>query len=137
MSCLILSLGHYRYSADLVALDQCHTVKPIRLPYGLDHIVTPLLWQSWQASLADHPDRASINWLIAGIRDGFRIGYDYTRGKPKSSQRNLISALERPQVIREYLAKERAEGRIMGPFATLELPQLHVSWFGVIALWIY
>ena len=83
MSCLILSLGHYRYSADLVALDQCHTVKPIRLPYGLDHIVTPLLWQSWQASQADHPDRASINWLIAGIRDGFRIGYDYTRGKPK------------------------------------------------------
>ena len=132
MSSLILSLGRYRYSVDLAALDQCRTATPIRLPYSLDHIVTPLSWRSWQASLANHPDRAFVNWVVAGIRDGFRIGYDYSRGRPKSSRRNLISALEKPQVIREYLARECAGGRIMGPFATSELPQLHVSRFGVI-----
>ena len=31
MSFLILSLGHYRYLGDLVALDQCFTVTLIRL----------------------------------------------------------------------------------------------------------
>ena len=105
MSSLILSLGRYRYSADLAALDQCCTATPIRLPYSLDHIVTPLSLQSWQASLANHPDRAFVNWVVAGIQDGFRIGYDYTCGRPKSSRRNLISALEKPRVIREYLAR--------------------------------
>ena len=105
---------------------------PVRLPYSLDRIVTPLSWEAWQANLVHHPDRAFANWLVAGIRGGFRIGYDYTLGRPKSSQRNLASALEKPQVIREYLAKECAEGRIMGPFAMTELSQLHISRFGVV-----
>ena len=98
--------------------------------YGLDHIVTPLLWQSWQASPVEHPNRAFVNWLIAEMQDGFRIGY--TCGRPKSLQQNPISALERPQVFREYLAKECAEGRIMGLFAASELPQLLISHFGII-----
>lgn len=86
----------------------------------------------WQASLAYHPDRDFANWVVAGIRHGFRIGFDYTRGRPRRSNRNLASAFEKPQVIREYLAKECAEGRIMGPFTSTELPQLHISRFGVV-----
>ena len=82
--------------------------------------------------MAHHPDLAFANWLNGGIWDGFRIGYDYTRGRPKSLRQNLCSALEKPQVIFEYLAKGCVEGRIMGAFPLMGLSQLHVSQFGVI-----
>ena len=112
-----LSAGRYRYSEDLKALDRCRSAAPVRLPHSLDCIVTPLSWRGWQVNLAHHPDRAFANWLVGGICDGFRIGFNYmyTRSRPRS-HRNLASAFEKPQVIHEYLARECAEGRIMGLF---------------------
>ena len=50
--------GQYCYTGELAALKQCHLAMPVRLPYSPDCIVTPLLWQAWQASLAYHPDHA-------------------------------------------------------------------------------
>ena len=45
----------------------------------------------------------------------------------------MESALQHPEVVTEYLQKECALGQMLGPFPTsAELPQLHVSCFGVI-----
>ena len=44
----------------------------------------------------------------------------------------MRSALEHPEVVRDYLTKECAEGRMFGPFDINRLPQVHVSRFGVI-----
>lgn len=89
----------YRYSEDLLALDQCRASPPIRLPGGMSGVVTPLGWEAWRASLASHPDREFASWVVNGIRDGFRIGYDYSQHRPKGARSNMASASERPQVI--------------------------------------
>jgi type III secretion system FlhB-like substrate exporter len=44
----------------------------------------------------------------------------------------MPSALERPQVVTEYLANECAEGRVLGPLNGDEFQQVHTSRFGVI-----
>ena len=44
----------------------------------------------------------------------------------------MHSTWEHPEIIREYLAKECAEGRILGPFPPASLPGVQVSRFGVI-----
>ena len=41
-------------------------------------------------------------------------------------------ALERPQVITEYLADECAARHVLGPLNCDEFPQVHISRFGVI-----
>ena len=44
----------------------------------------------------------------------------------------MRSALEHADVVREYLAKECALGRVLGPFDLGCLPEIQVSRFGVI-----
>ena len=44
----------------------------------------------------------------------------------------MMSASERPEVIREYLAKECSEGRVLGPLDPAQFPWVHTSRFGVI-----
>ena len=44
----------------------------------------------------------------------------------------MHSAANHPEVIREYIAKECSEGRILGPFDSNLLPKVQISWFGVI-----
>ena len=68
---------------------------------------------------------------MSGIREGFRIGFDYSHSC-RSSSRNMLSAMEKPQIVSEYLAEECAEGRILGPFAHSKLPQVHTRCFGII-----
>ena len=128
----VLPSGRYRYSEDLVSLDQCRAAVPVILPRGLGEVATPLVWRAWQACLARHPDRMFADWVVNGIREGFRIGFNYAQHHPKGARRNMASASERPQLIRDYLAKECAEGRIMGPFERSALPQVQVSKFGII-----
>ena len=69
---------------------------------------------------------------MEGIRDGFRVGFDYSRHSCKWATGNMSSALEHPEVVRDYLAQECSEGRILGPFPVEDQPGLQVSRFGVI-----
>ena len=43
---------------------------------GADVLVMPLVWQRWEEELKDHPDREWVDFLVRGIRDGFRVGHD-------------------------------------------------------------
>ena len=75
-----------------------------------------------------------MRFILAGIRDGFRIGFD-RRCPLRSAHRNIPSAVEHPQVVSEYIAKELMLGRMIGPFQREELatvPELHINRFGVI-----
>lgn len=113
-------------------MDSCRRAPPIRLPPYANSIVSPLDWRQWQASLSRHPDKAFADFVVGGIRDGFRVGYVGTPADCKKAPKNMRSAKEQRAVINAYLADECAEGRILGPFEEQVLPQLHVSRLGVV-----
>ena len=97
-------------------------------PKPLLRMVTPLKLQEWESALVSHPDREYSHYLIQGIREGFRVGFD--RQSPlRSSGGNTPSAQEQAAAVEKYLGKECAEGRMVGP---LEWPGIHVNPFGII-----
>lgn len=119
---------------DLLSLDECRTKsRAYMLPPGLVEINTPLNWTQWEECLADHPDSAYRNYLISGIRDGFRIGFDYNLAPQlRNACSNMQTAIQRPEVIRKYLAEECSEGRVLGPLNPSLYPFVHTNRFGVI-----
>ena len=113
---------------DLLQLDACRPQVPTR---RMEEVHCPLPWREWDRHLASHPDQRFWAYVVEGLRHGFRVGFDYSHTCRKS-HRNMPSALEQPQVVREYLAKECSEGRVLGPLLPTTLPQVHTSHFGVI-----
>ena len=94
----------YQYTADLLALDRCRAPQPRHLPPLMASIVTPLPWREWQMRLVTHPDRNFANLVVTGIKEGFRIRYDYSSHTCKKSPKNMQSAKEGWAAINEYLA---------------------------------
>ena len=69
---------------------------------------------------------------MAGISEGFRIGFDYGfRSSLWSCSRNIGSAYDHPDVVSSYLGGERAHGRVKGPLQP-SAATTQVSSFGVI-----
>ena len=102
---------------------------PTRLPPRLEEVHTPLPWREWDRSLASHPDQSFRAYIRDGLRYGFHVGFGY-RCSCQKSPRNMASATEQPQVIREYLAKECSEGRVLGPLNLEDFPQVHIAVLG-------
>lgn len=123
----------YPYTKDLLELDGQRQIKVADIPPMLTGCPTPLRWREWDEGLREHPDNNFASYVVSGIREGFRIGFDYQSYRYKSAKRNMISATDHANVVRDYLAKECAEGRILGPFDPQHLPHVQVSPFGVIA----
>ena len=46
--------------------------------------------------------------------------------------RNMLSATQKPEIVRGYLIKECVEGRVLGPLDPLQFPRIQISRFGVI-----
>ena len=87
---------------------------------------------AWQACLQSHPDQHFTHYILKGITEGFRIGFD-RRCKLKAAQKNMHSAVQHPLVIDRYLQDECKAGRVMGPFHAQDIsPPVHISRFGVI-----
>ena len=94
-------------------------------------IVSPLKADVFASELRDHPDREKVDFVINGIRSGFRLGFNHVPSL-RPARRNKKSAEDHPAVVEEYLANEIALGRVAGPFQRPPMPNLHVSSFGVI-----
>ena len=61
-----------------------------------------------------HPDRELVSYIIRGLQDGFRIGFN--RGTPlRSAASNMPSTSKNPEVVVAYLLKELQEKRVLGP----------------------
>ena len=120
----------YPYTADLLCLDLC--CPRGHRPYPPVH--TPLIRDAWAEALRQHPDRAFTRYILRGLREGFRIGFD--RAAPiQSASCNMLSALQHPDVVQSYLQKECSLSRMLGPYSRAEVegaPLLHVNRFGVI-----
>ena len=67
------------------------------------------------------------------MREGFRVGFNYNRLEGcKRSTSNMVSTMQKPEVVRVYLSKECAEGRVLGPLPPELFPSVQISRIGVI-----
>lgn len=94
-------------------------------------MVSPLKPEEFASKLIQHPDQQLVAFVLDGLRNGFRLGFQHSR-KLKSANKNKPSANHHPEVIDRYLANEVSLGRVAGPFPSPPFPNLHVSSFGVI-----
>ena len=104
----------------------------IRVPLKACPIVTPLNLSVWRQVLLSYPDGSLANFFLQGMAQGFRVGYRTLSTHLSTARQNMCSALAHPEVVEEYLAKERRDGRVLGPFPLEISPPVHVSRFGVI-----
>ena len=121
----------YPYTADLMCLDFCRPTRPHGIQ-PLMEVSTPLRASAWDEALQDHPDRAFAQYVCTGIREGFRVGFQY--GSPlRPATGNTPSATHHPDVVSRYIADEVARGRMLGPFPPeWHAPALHINKIGVI-----
>ena len=121
----------YQYTADLLCLDS-HRSQMAELSPELLAIETPLVVETWDTALQSHPDQALVRYILRGLQQGFRIGFN--RAHPlRSARANMDSARHHPEVISDYLSKELAQGRLLGPFPeNMVIPGCHINRFGVI-----
>lgn len=96
-------------------------------------ITTTLKPETRERALACHLKREFAQYVCSGIRQGFRIGFDYRRAQLTPVHRNMKSAVEHGEVVEKYLSEEREAQRVLGPFKHSLFPWVQVSPFGVIA----
>lgn len=82
---------HAPYTQDLLELDGCLPVAGRVTSKRLAEVNTPLQVSEWERALANHPDRQFVEYLLRGMREGFRIGYNH-RGHtfPLHFQQNSV-----------------------------------------------
>ena len=98
------------YMGDLAAISACRPKVRLRLAASLREVHTPLRVDSWEHHLRSHPEREFVAWLLAGLREGFWIGFDFEKTSCHRWGRNMQSVAENPNVVDDYLAAECAAG---------------------------
>ena len=99
--------GHYRFTGDLLALEAS---KPGVGGSRSQEVWSPLSLQQWSEALSNHPDKQFVDYILAGLRDGFRIGFN--RQSPlQAALSNMVSS--KSEIIEEYLARELSLGRMV------------------------
>jgi len=123
--------GIYEYTTDLICLDFCRRLTTHKSSL-LEQVSTPLAVEAWAKALSRHSDRAFARYICTGLKFGFRIGFSGGT-LLHSATENMRSTHEHPSVVSDYLQKELALGRMLGPFNDAShLPPLQINRFGVI-----
>ena len=119
--------GSYHYMEDLLALSSHQGAAGGSPLYASSH--SPLVLESWRKLLIHHPDRMYVNYILSGIAEGFRIGFDRTHNLQKASE-NMPSKV--PSVISEYLAREVSLNRMIKLPRGVYPQDVHISPLGAI-----
>ena len=102
---------------DLLALDQCRPTQNRRRTSGKAAVSSksafPLRLEAWSHCLSSHPDSEYVSYILRGLEQGFRIGFDYGRFGCRRARRNMLSARQNASVVDEYLREEESLGRVV------------------------
>ena len=91
---------------------------------------TPIGLSQLALYLHDHPDRASVDAVLTGFSQGFKIGFQGPRVSKEYP--NLISARQNPRIVSTNLLKELQLGHTAGPFVSPPFPNFQVYPIGVV-----
>ena len=82
--------------------------------------------------MAAVPDRDFADYVVEGIEEGFRIGFERSDKPTRSAHRNMPSVSAHPQPVTAFLEGEVRAGRMAGPLEREDCPEVNVSGMGVI-----
>ena len=85
----------------------------------------------WREVLTCHPDQTFAAYILRGIEEGFRIGFNPQLTHLESARGNMASAVEQESVVDKYLHEELAANRII-QVQEAHAQLMHYSPFGVI-----
>lgn len=100
---------------DLHALNSSATVQgimPSVPPHSaLSIISTPLRPKAWASLLENHPDTDFVTYILQGLCQGFRIGFNGASSNPTHRRvRNMRSAYEHPEVVEQLAVSAELPG---------------------------
>lgn len=122
--------NEYSYTSHLLAFDACYSTSLSTSSTKHRQVKTPLILDRWSSELANHPDRSFAQYILDGIANGFRIGFN--RHHPLQRPSNAMLT-QNPAVISEYLQREVSLGRMecLTPLEALH-QGVHISPIGAI-----
>ena len=128
------ALQNYPYTSDLLEFDHRYPLSRASASVSSDlgGITSPFVLPEWEKLLSGHPDRMYCEYLLKGMREGFRIGFAYSKCVCISAKSNMGSASQNPSIIDKYVEQELALHRFMGPLDSSLASHVHVNRFGVI-----
>ena len=91
---------------------------------------TTIVYSQLHAEWESYPFEADKLQLLHRVKFGFLLHYAGPRVPKKA--KNLKSAREAPEILKQKLAKEVTLDRIGGPFDTIPFPTLQVSPVGLV-----
>ena len=97
-------------------------------------IVTPVCQKFWKDKLATHHDPDFVGWVLRGLQEGFRLGFDDTKVNLSSAHSNMNSANQHPELVSQYIQKEVLAGHLLriNPSEGALHCRIHTSPLGVI-----
>ena len=113
----------------LRTLDSQRPQSTVSLPTISWEVHTPLIWQEWVRELARHPDQMFSQYILAGILNGFRIGFN------RSCVLRLAGSnlcCDNPCNVREYLYREVSLNRMWRLPRGAKSRGIHLSPLGLI-----
>ena len=84
------------------------------------------------AAASPGQNTSQLQYITQGLREGFQFGFSGSLSSVQRASRNMLSAIQNPEVVRDYLVRECMEGRIISPLLLSDFPRIHTSRFGVI-----
>ena len=117
----------YSYTEQLKQLESFPAeVVPVekRICPELYTYTTPLIFKEWVNLLSSHPDAEFSHYVLTGLAQGFRIGFDRVKIQCIKAKHNMLSALQHPSVVENYLQNEIAVGRVIGPVSLSRIPSI-------------
>lgn len=95
----------------LLEIDSCRPDHRLDHTAQMKHIQTSVRLPVWQAILAGHPDKQFSSYVLKGLQEGFRIGFNCRKAKLQSCNSNMPCNV--PEVVSEYLHQELLQQRIV------------------------
>ena len=101
--------GQYRYKEELQQWEACVPLGPE--PKVSVEVSTPLQADTCASLLAAHPDQWFAQFIVRGIQQGFRIGFDRSKGASCRPSKGNMS-IPQPELVTQYLEREVSLGRM-------------------------
>ena len=116
------------YRDHLLALDACYPLNENLSSFISSSVMSPLVLENWSGELSAHPDKIFAQYILRGISQGFRIGFNHSHHLIKPHSAILT---QNPEVISQYLNREVSLARMKIILAS-HAKDIHTSQIGAI-----